>query len=125
MRPLINKTKIVEKGWGYELWIINNEKYCGKSLFFNPNSKSSMHYHLKKEETWIVKSGKFILRYINGENAEVNEIHLKDNETYTIPIGLPHQLETETGGEIIEISTEHFEYDSYRIWKGDSQTKNT
>ncbi len=125
MRPLINKTKIVEKGWGYELWIINNEKYCGKSLFFNPNSKCSMHYHLKKEETWIVKSGKFILRYINGENAEVNEIHLKDNETYTIPIGLPHQLETETGGEIIEISTEHFEYDSYRIWKGDSQTKNT
>lgn len=125
MRPLINKTKIVEKGWGYELWIINNEKYCGKSLFFNKNSKCSMHYHLKKEETWLVRSGEFILRYINGENAEVNEIHLKDNETYTIPIGLPHQLETETGGEIVEISTEHFDYDSYRIWKGDSQTKDT
>ena len=51
MKPLINNTKIVEKGWGYELWIINNEKYCGKSLFFNENSKCSMHYHLKKEET--------------------------------------------------------------------------
>lgn len=125
MRPLINKTKIVEKGWGYELWIINNEKYCGKSLFFNENSKCSMHYHLKKEETWIVKSGTFTLRYINGENAEIQEIVLRDNQTYTIPIGLPHQLETKTGGEIIEISTEHFENDSYRVWKGDSQTKDT
>ena len=125
MRPLINKTKIVEKGWGYELWIINNEKYCGKSLFFNENSKCSMHYHLKKEETWIVHSGSFILRYINGETAEVVEVDLKDNESYTIPVGLPHQLETKTGGEIIEISTEHFENDSYRVWKGDSQTKDT
>ena len=125
MKPLINNTKIVEKGWGYELWIINNEKYCGKSLFFNENSKCSMHYHLKKEETWLVHSGSFILRYINGETAEVVEVDLKDNESYTIPIGLPHQLETKTGGEIIEISTEHFENDSYRVWKGDSQTKDT
>ena len=125
MRPIISKPKIIEKGWGYELWIINNDKYCGKSLFFNENSKCSMHYHLKKEETWFVKYGIFILRYINGENAEVIELELKDNETYTIPIGLPHQLETKTGGEIIEISTEHFEYDSYRIWKGDSQIKDT
>jgi len=125
MKPLINNTKIVEKGWGYELWIINNEKYCGKSLFFNENSKCSMHYHLKKEETWLVHSGSFILRYINGETAEVVEVDLKDNESYTIPVGLPHQLETKTGGEIIEISTEHFENDSYRVWKGDSQTKDT
>jgi len=125
MKPLINKTKIVKKGWGYELWIINNEKYCGKSLFFNENSKCSMHYHLKKEETWLVHSGSFILRYINGETAEVVEVDLKDNESYTIPVGLPHQLETKTGGEIIEISTEHFENDSYRVWKGDSQTKDT
>ena len=84
-----------------------------------------MHYHLKKEETWLVHSGSFILRYINGETAEVVEVDLKDNESYTIPVGLPHQLETKTGGEIIEISTEHFENDSYRVWKGDSQNKDT
>lgn len=22
------------KGWGYELWIHNDEEYCGKLLFF-------------------------------------------------------------------------------------------
>ena len=23
--------KYVEKGWGYEKWIVNKEEYCGKS----------------------------------------------------------------------------------------------
>lgn len=121
MRPIVSKPKIVEKGWGYELWIINNDKYCGKSLIFNENSKCSMHYHLKKEETWLVKSGKFKLKYIDGTTADIKEIELSENMSYTIPIGFTHQLETETGGEIFEISTEHFENDSYRIFKGDSQ----
>ena len=117
----IEKTKIIEKGWGYELWIINNNKYCGKILYFNENSKCSMHYHLKKEETGLVKSGKFKLKYIDGTTADIKEIELLENMSYTIPIGFTHQLETETGGEIFEISTEHFENDSYRIFKGDSQ----
>ena len=25
----------VKKGWGYEKWITNTEKYCGKILYFN------------------------------------------------------------------------------------------
>jgi len=27
--------KQVEKGWGWEQWIVNNKEYCGKLLFFN------------------------------------------------------------------------------------------
>jgi len=35
---------------------------------------------------------------------------------------MPHQLITgEQGGEIFEVSTEHFDDDSYRVEKGDSQ----
>ena len=25
----------VDKGWGWERWIVNKEEYCGKLLFFN------------------------------------------------------------------------------------------
>jgi hypothetical protein len=33
--------------------------------------------------------------------------------------GQPHQLEALEDGEIFEVSTQHFDTDSYRIWKGD------
>jgi hypothetical protein len=32
---------------------------------------------------------------------------------------MPHQLFAETDGEIFEISTQHFDSDSYRVQKGD------
>ena len=30
----IKQPQRVEKNWGYELWIHNDEEYCGKSLVF-------------------------------------------------------------------------------------------
>ena len=35
--------------------------------------------------------------------------------------GQPHQLEAIEAGTVFEVSTEHFDVDSYRVWKGDSQ----
>ena len=35
--------------------------------------------------------------------------------------GQPHQLEAITKGVIFEVSTQHFDSDSYRVWKGDTQ----
>tara|TARA_Y100001972_G_scaffold128301_1_gene188457 strand:- start:348 stop:605 length:258 start_codon:yes stop_codon:yes gene_type:complete len=47
----IKPPKKVEKVWGYELWIHNDEDYCGKLLVFPKKmSHFSMHYHLKKKE---------------------------------------------------------------------------
>jgi mannose-6-phosphate isomerase-like protein (cupin superfamily) len=42
-------------------------------------------------------------------------------DSVTIPIGLPHQLTGLEDGEIFEVSTQHFDHDSYRIEKGTSQ----
>ena len=47
-----------EKGWGYELWIVNNNLYCGKILHFNKGKKCSWHYHKIKQETFYVQKGK-------------------------------------------------------------------
>lgn len=124
----INPQKIIpiikEKKWGKEIWMVNNEKYCGKLLCFNKESKFSMHFHILKDESWYVNKGKFIFKYINGENADIIEEILNEGDCVRIPQYLPHQLEVlSDGGEIIEISTQHFEEDSIRIIKGDSQLK--
>ena len=55
--------KHVPKGWGYEKWIVNNEKYCGKLLFFEKGKKCSWHYHKLKHETFYLHSGKIYLYY--------------------------------------------------------------
>ena len=48
----VKPPKRVEKLWGNELWIHNDEEYCGKLLVFEKKMANfSMHYHLKKKET--------------------------------------------------------------------------
>jgi quercetin dioxygenase-like cupin family protein len=102
----------------------NNELYCGKLLCFKAGAKFSMHYHLIKDETWYVKEGTFIYRYIDTRNAEVGETTLREGDTVRQMPGQPHQLEALTDGVIFEVSTQHFDTDSYRVWKGDSQKTN-
>jgi len=117
--PIKTECCKIPKGWGHELIIHNCEKYCGKILVFKPGCKFSMHYHLIKQETWYVNKGEFKFTWIDTEKGITNVQILKLGEVVTIPIGLPHQLEALSEGEIFEISTEHFDSDSYRIYKGD------
>ena len=117
--PICTECCTIPKGWGHELIIVNNEKYCGKILVFNRGCKFSMHYHIIKQETWYVNSGKFIFDWIDTETAEKHTMELFKGDVVTIPIGMPHQLHALTDGEIFEISTQHFDSDSYRVAKGD------
>lgn len=113
----------IPKGWGHEVIFENNEKYCGKLLVFKKGCRFSMHYHMIKDETWYVDSGEFLYRWIDTETAEVNEQHLKEGNSVRQYPGQPHQLEALTDGVVFEVSTQHFDSDSYRVWKGDSQPK--
>ena len=54
MQALPYKGERHEKAWGHELWIINNEFYCGKLLVFKAHKQFSMHYHLLKDEAWYI-----------------------------------------------------------------------
>ena len=55
--------KFVPKGWGYEKWIANSEKYCGKLLFIAKGKQCSWHYHSLKDEVFYIQSGKIMLYY--------------------------------------------------------------
>lgn len=113
----------VPKGWGHEVIFENNELYCGKLLVFKKGCKFSMHYHMIKDETWYVQEGEFLYRWINTETAEVVEQKLVVGDSVRQLPGQPHQLEALTDGTIYEVSTQHFDSDSYRVWRGDSQPK--
>ena len=113
----------IPKGWGHEVIFENNELYCGKLLVFKKGCKFSMHYHMIKDETWYVQEGEFLYRWIDTETAEVvTETLVVGDSVRQVP-GQPHQLEALTDGTIYEVSTQHFDSDSYRVWRGDSQPK--
>ena len=115
----IQHPKKVEKKWGYELWIHNDADYCGKLLVFTKSgNKFSMHYHMIKDETWYVQKGAFQFDWIDTENGERCITQIQEGDVIEIKKGLPHQLTALTEeATIFEVSTQHFDEDSYRIYR--------
>ena len=116
----VEETCRIPKGWGEEIIIENNEKYCGKILIFKQGCKFSMHYHMNKDETWWVEYGEFLYRWIDTETAVMNETKLGEGDIVRQRPGQPHQLEAISNGRIFEVSTHHEDSDSYRVLPGDS-----
>lgn len=116
---------VIEKGWGKETIFASNELYCGKFLeFTSAGNKMSMHFHSRKDESWVVVSGTFILRYIDVYDAKVHEKVLRTGDTWRNPPFLPHQLEAiENNSVIAEVSTADDPGDNFRVFPGDSQTR--
>lgn len=115
-----NNVEIVKKGWGKEVIIANNDDYCGKILCFEKDKRLSMHYHMKKRETWYVAKGSFQFLWIDIENGKEIKESLHVGDVITLERGQPHQLiALEDDSQVFEVSTRHFNEDSCRIRKGD------
>jgi mannose-6-phosphate isomerase-like protein (cupin superfamily) len=104
---------------GKEIIFVNTPEYCGKILCFDKNKKFSMHYHIQKKETWYVAKGRFILNWINTTNGMSYSEYLSVGDVITNERGEPHQLVALEYSEVFEVSTRHYDEDSYRIYKGD------
>ena len=112
--------KHVDKGWGYEKWIVNKTEYCGKLLFFEKDKKCSWHYHKLKDEVFYLQSGKLLVKYSDDDDiVEATELILEAGDSFHVYRGLRHQMLALEPSELFEFSTEHFDSDSYRIQKGD------
>ena len=111
---------IEPKGWGREVWIANNERYCGKILEIKRGKRCSLHFHKLKHETFYLHTGRLMVRVKTAADAtEVEEFVLNPGDCMDVPVGLVHQMEALEDSELFEFSTQHFETDSYRIVKGD------
>ena len=110
----------VEKGWGYEKWIVNKKEYCGKLLFFHQGKRCSWHYHKLKDEVFYLQSGELIVKFSDQDDIEkAEELILTPGDNFYVYPGLRHQMIALKPSELFEFSTEHFDSDSYRVIKGD------
>ena len=124
--------KIDYKSWGHEEWLVNFNKYCAKLLFLKKNHFCSFHCHRLKTESFIVLDGKVQLIYCLNPRVSDSEIDFTDygNDTsslefpqsiilhpkdrFHIEPGLWHRFIGLEDSLILEVSTQHFDEDSYR-----------
>jgi len=106
-------SNIHNKVWGKELWIVNNDLYCGKLLYLDFGAYCSYHYHARKDETFYVLRGKVAL-IVNNDVRHKLKI-LKKGDSYRLEPFTPHRFIGLRKSIILEVSTQHFEYDSYRL----------
>ena len=119
MKITQDEMHFVPKVWGFERWICNNEKYCGKLLHIDEGHASSYHFHAIKEEHMYVTSGKLEIAYGYGEESECERVIVEPGEAFHIPIGLKHRLIAHGGPvEFFEFSTQHLDRDSHRVTPG-------
>lgn len=113
---LIKEIRYVPKSWGYEKIYWNDEKYCIKILGIYKGSYSSFHYHKIKDETFYLLNGKVRLFYGYEEDIEkADEVVLNIGSAFKLPPNLKHRIVGLKNSEILEISTQYFEEDTYRI----------
>ena len=112
--------KQVEKDWGYEIWLANNEQenYCGKILYVKEGKSTSMHFHAKKHESFYVLEGTLCIHIVDTETTETTPCYIKEGQSFEMGRFVPHKLEAFEGAvKFIEISTFHEDSDSYRVWR--------
>lgn len=104
--------EVVEKKWGKEEWITNNDLYCAKYLHIKKGWRFSLQYHKKKDETFYVLKGLLFMEH----NDKQKIIKTGDSERI-YPLD-KHRLSALKDSIILEISTKHDDSDTYRIEVG-------
>lgn len=115
---LLSGSKIVKKGWGFEVHITNNSEYCLKYLVFFKNKRFSFHSHVEKKELWHCLMGEMKC-ILQKNNLPIEELIFKSGNKIEIDRNLIHQLIALQNSIIVEVSTPDYPEDSYRLLKGD------
>jgi sialic acid synthase SpsE/mannose-6-phosphate isomerase-like protein (cupin superfamily) len=84
-----------------------NREYCKKIIVMLPGQTHPNHYHMRKEETFQVLAGELHV------NIEGRPRIIQAGDTSLIPRGIWHSFTAPKGVIFEEISTTHFNDDSY------------
>jgi mannose-6-phosphate isomerase-like protein (cupin superfamily) len=105
----------IEKNWGYEE-IIHNGDYCCKLLVYTKPIASSLHYHEKKHETFVVASGFFAMDGGKGHPYQC----CKPGDFIVLPPRHQHRIRCLEPGTIVEASTHDDPSDCVRLIPSES-----
>lgn len=104
--------KYVSKPWGHELWITNDNKHCGKTLFIKQGRHCNFHWHKEKDKVLHVQSGLIWINY-QIPNERIHYEKIKAGHAFHVSPGMKHQMQAIEDTVILEFSTQHFEDDYF------------
>jgi choline kinase/mannose-6-phosphate isomerase-like protein (cupin superfamily) len=96
--------KIVNKPWGKEEWLEQNEYYCYKRIYINAGYKTSFQYHNEKIETNYIISGKAEV-WLENENGIIEKKDMQTNDFFTVQNKRKHRIIAKTDMILQEVST--------------------
>jgi mannose-6-phosphate isomerase len=95
----------VEKPWGWELIWAHTEAYVGKILFVREGHSLSLQYHVQKDESWYVESGRARVELGNTGDAVLDEAVISPGDAFRFRPGTVHRVRALEDTTILEVST--------------------
>ena len=96
--------KRVDKPWGHELIWAHTDRYVGKILHVKAGESLSLQYHVTKDETIMVLTGKIELEHY-GDGESPTKTILSPRVPFHITPGLRHRMVALEDSDIAEVST--------------------
>ena len=109
--PLTGRVTVthVPKPWGYEIIWARTDHYVGKILHVNAGEALSVQYHNEKDETVYLLAGEMIYRVQLPESDRMQDMELKQGESFRVAPRTVHYIQAVTDCDILEASTPQLE----------------
>jgi len=107
---------VEKRKWGSAIVVENNPLYCCKILRIKKDYRMSLQYHKLKDETLFLMRGKILIEYKRNDII-YEEVMMPGNKVRIYPFEL-HRVTGLENSEILEVSTQSFDSDSYHIKEG-------
>ena len=104
--PFSVDARRVDKPWGYELIWAETERYVGKLLFVRAGQALSLQYHERKDEAWLVQSGRASLELGTvGDDSSMHTIEISEGDAFRYRPLTVHRITAIEDTTILEVST--------------------
>jgi mannose-6-phosphate isomerase-like protein (cupin superfamily) len=96
------------KPWGYEIRYASTEHYEGKILHVRRGQRLSVQYHVRKDESCYLLSGRLLLT--QGPSAtQLSEREIGPGTAWCNLSGVVHTIEALEDSDVLEVSTPHLD----------------
>src|SRR5882762_6772307 len=94
----------VSKPWGSELWYAQTDRYAGKILRVNAGQRLSVQYHVKKDETSLLLSGRAKISQ-GASQEQLQEREIGPGDAWRNEPNVVHTIEAIEDSVVLEVST--------------------
>jgi mannose-6-phosphate isomerase len=96
----------VEKPWGFETWWAFTDRYVGKLLHIEKGESLSLQYHVQKDETIWVQSGRLLFETRpSPADGPLEKREMNPGDAFHITPGTVHRMTAIETCDILEVST--------------------